>query len=78
MPGEPWLEGPSAEAMAHHHLLQIASAPARVAALDPVASFSELGLCCSKARGETERRPSPSSLPYRGEECHWTSSTTEE
>ena len=59
----------SAVAMGDPHLLQIASAPAR--------SFSEMGLRCSPARRETQRRSSPLSLAYLpGEGCHWTSSST--
>ena len=71
--------GTSAEAMARpSHLLQIASAPARVSAGDPPASFSEMGLCCSPARGETEGRSSPSPFPHRrGVALRSSSSTTE-
>ena len=72
--GAAWLQVASAEAIPDQ-LLQRAPEAARDAAVHPTASFPEV----SPARGETERRSSPSSLPYRpGEECHWTSCATEE
>ena len=70
MAGAAWLQVASAEAIPDQ-LLQRAPEAARDAAIHPTASFPEV----SPARGETERRSSPSSLPnLPGEESHWTPS----
>ena len=69
MAGAAWLQVASAEAIPDQ-LLQRAPEAARDAAIHPTASFPEV----SPARGETERRSSPSSLPnLPREESHWPS-----